>query len=82
MDMSIDIKERVRHREFSWALGQRIKDARERAGLEQVDCAKALSISQSALSRHETGRIDTSVWQLACIAEICKTDVKKLIPPR
>lgn len=78
----IDIKERVRHREFSWALGQRIKAAREHKGLEQVDLARALKISQSAVSRHETGRSDVSVWQLSCIAEVTGVAVKDLVPPR
>lgn len=80
--MPIDIKERVRHREFAWSLGQRIKDARERAGIEQADLATALSASQSAVSRYETGHADVSVWQLACIAEACGVEVKKLVPPR
>lgn len=78
----VDIKERVRHREFAWSLGQRIKDARERAGLEQADLATALGASQSAVSRYETGRADVSVWQLACIAEACGAELKKLVPPR
>lgn len=80
--MAVDIKARVRHREFAWALGQRIKTARDQAGLEQRECAKALGMSQSALSRHETGSVDTSVWQLVCIAEVCDIDLKRLIPPR
>lgn len=80
--MEIDIKERVRHREFAWALGARIKFARNQKGLEQDELAQLLGISQSALSRHETGAADTSVWQLVCIAEACGIELKKMVPPR
>lgn len=80
--MSIDIKERVRHREFAWALGQRIKAAREQKGLEQAELARLLGLSQSAMSRHEAGAADTSVWQLACIADAVGVDLRKMVPPR
>lgn len=78
----IDIKERIRKREFRWALGQRIKAARERSGLEQAELARALGLSQSAISRLECGQSDVSVWQLVCIAEVVQFAVKNMIPPR
>lgn len=82
MTAIINIKERVRHREFAWALGQRIKQMRAQRKIEQVDFAKALCISQSAISRLETGASDLSVWQLSCLAEVLKVPAKDLIPPR
>lgn len=57
-----DIPERIRVR-----LGNRIQEARKKAGLTQIEVAKALGISQSLISDWEKGNViplATNIYQL------------------
>lgn len=50
-------------------VGQRIREAREHAGLTQVALAGRAGISQSELSRIESGQRSLSVGRLTLIAQ-------------
>jgi len=49
-------------------VGQRIREARERAGMTQITLAGMAGISQSELSRIESGHRSLSVDRLTLIA--------------
>ena len=53
----------------SEAIGQRIKAAREDAGLTQEELARAVQLDRSALTKVETGGRKVSALELALIAE-------------
>ena len=53
----------------------RIKTAREAAGVLQAEIAKACHVKQNTVSNWETGRTEPDMDTLALIAEICGTSV-------
>ena len=57
----------------------KIKEARERAGIEQQELAKQLDISASTLSGYENGKHDPKSENLSKIADICGVSVDFLL---
>lgn len=55
-----------------------IKLARMRGGLRQIDIARKIGVSESQLSKIETGRIEPSGEILARIAEVLRVDEDEL----
>jgi transcriptional regulator with XRE-family HTH domain len=53
-----------------WTLGDRIRKAREVAGLEQQDLADALYMSRAAVSAWENGHSKPAARKLAVIATV------------
>lgn len=51
-------------------MGERIRQARERAGLSQKQIAEALGIDQSAVSFWETGKSEPTLHNLRRLADI------------
>lgn len=63
-------------------LGRRIATARERRGLSQAHLADALGVSQSAVSRIESGERSVDSIELAAIAERLGVSVLELLEDR
>jgi transcriptional regulator with XRE-family HTH domain len=53
----------------SVAVGQRIRDARDRAGLTQAELANAIQVDRSVVTKIETGSRRVSALELARVAE-------------
>lgn len=62
------------------ALVERLKRAREEAGLDQSQAAQKLGTTQSYISKLESGQRRIDVIQLKEIAKIYKTRIEDLIP--
>lgn len=60
-------------------IGAKIKEARKKAGLTQVELAKAAGISRSYLADAEGGRYNPSVKTLVSIASVCGVDLNFLV---
>lgn len=61
-------------------IGERIKSARERAGLSQAKLAKKLEMSRASIVNIEAGRQRAPVHILWQIAEALSTEVALMIP--
>lgn len=64
---------------YSALLGQVIKQRRTSQGVDQVDMASALGVSQSAYSRIESGDTTMNVWQLRTCAELLDVSPSRLL---
>ena len=60
-------------------LGNRIKEAREKANFSQEELAKALSIGKRTLIDYEQNKTEPKLSILHNIAEICDIDIKQLL---
>ena len=60
-------------------IGARVKDARKKAGLTQVELSKAAGMSRSYLADVEGGRYNPSVKKLVSIAAACGVDLNFLV---
>lgn len=67
------------HEAFNRLLGLAVRKAREAKGLEQRELAARLGVSQSALSRLETGRSGLTVWQLFQIATFLDIAAERIL---
>jgi transcriptional regulator with XRE-family HTH domain len=56
-------------------LGQRIRQARERKGLSQVELAKALGIGQRGISELENGNRKLAVSELPVLSEVLEVPI-------
>ena len=56
-----------------------IKNIREQAGLTQVEVAKALNVSQSAVAAWETGRTLPRADKLIDIAKLLNCTIEELL---
>jgi transcriptional regulator with XRE-family HTH domain len=56
-------------------IGQRIRNAREQANLQQIELAEQLSVNQRAVSDMENGRRKVSALELATISSITNIPV-------
>lgn len=65
---------------FNRLLGHAIKMRREALKIEQQDLARKLGVSQSMLSRIETGRQAVTLYRLVQIAVTLKTTAIELMP--
>ena len=73
------IHERLKSSDFLISLGARIKEKRENAGIEQSHLAILIGLSQSTMSRIETGQNDVSIYRGALIARALGTTLPKLL---
>lgn len=62
-----------------WTLGDRIRKAREAAGLEQTDLADALYMSRAAVSAWENGHTKPNTRKLVVIADVCGVPASWLV---
>lgn len=60
------------------AVGHRIVEARERAGLSQAELADAVGVRPHSMWRYEDGRTMPGDWALERIAEVTKVSVRWL----
>lgn len=56
------------------------KLARMKAGLRQIDIARALGVSESLIAYWETGRKRPKPEHIAVLADMLKTDPRELFP--
>ena len=73
-----------RHDILNWKIGQRIRARRSWGYVFQDQLARAIGISQSALSRIELGLREIGVVELVRIATLLETTPEELLhePPR
>ena len=62
-----------------WTLGDRIRKAREHAGLEQADLANALYMSRAAISAWENGHTTPAPRKVEVIARVCGVPASWLV---
>jgi len=60
-------------------IGQRLKRARELAGLSQNDLAYLVCMSRASIANLEAGRQDMPITRLALIAQMVDLDVADLV---
>lgn len=60
-------------------IGERVREARKRAGLTQEQLSRAAGISRSYLADTEGGRYNPSVKTLLKIASVCHVDLNFLV---
>lgn len=65
--------------EFLEKLGQRIAELRKEKGMTQVEFAEKLGIQRTALTRIETGNVNTTILMMRRIIEILGVDFASLI---
>ncbi len=62
-------------------MGQRVKAARLRAGLRQVDVAAKAGVTQSKLSRVERGSLALTSEEAVAVARVCRIALSRLLAP-
>lgn len=67
------------HLSTSAAIANRLRTARERAGLSQGQVAKMLGLHRPSVTEMEAGRRKVSAEELAELAEIYGVDIKWLV---
>ena len=60
-------------------LSEKLKNAREKAGLSQKDVAEALNISRQSVSKWETGKAYPDIDNLIILSELYDVSVDYLI---
>ncbi len=60
-------------------LVERLKSARKEAGLDQIEAAKALGLTQSAISKIESGQRRIDIVQLKAFARIYRKKIDYFI---
>ena len=60
-------------------LSEKLKNAREKAGLSQKDVAEALNISRQSVSKWETGKAYPDIDNLIILSELYNVSVDYLI---
>jgi transcriptional regulator with XRE-family HTH domain len=66
---------------FERRLGQRVRRAREAAGLTQSRLERDAGLPGATVARLERGEYDLPVSELADIARVLRTDPGNLVPP-
>ena len=66
-------------KDFYSELGQRIADARKKAGLTQAILSEQLKVGKQTFAHYESGHLRTPVWHLRRIAEILDLSYDTLI---
>ena len=64
---------------FYVQLGNRIAEARSKAGLTQAVLSKQLGVGSQTYAHYESGRLRTPVWHLRRVAEILDLPYETLI---
>jgi transcriptional regulator with XRE-family HTH domain len=72
--------EEVAHREFVESIGQRVKDARVRAGYSQRDLAEKSRLTQAYIYLLEAGGQNPTVVTLKILADAMETDIRDFFP--
>jgi transcriptional regulator with XRE-family HTH domain len=62
------------------AMGRCVREAREAAGLTQLQLGRAVGVTQNTMTKIECGEIPPSVYVLSCIAEELDTTLDDLCP--
>ncbi len=65
---------------FDRALGERIRKARERAGVKQDQLAQAVGLSRTSITNIERGRQGVQAYLLTRIAEVLGQPATDLLP--
>ena len=60
---------------------RRLREARKRAGLKQVEAAAALGVSQNFVSKSETSQRRIDAIEMADFAALYRTTMHALVPP-
>ena len=63
---------------IAWALDRRLKAARERAGIDQLDMAARLGVARTTVSNWERGVSEPNVTQFVQWAELTGTPLEWL----
>ncbi len=66
-------------KKFYAELGQRIAEARKKAGLTQATISAQMDIGQQTYAHYESGHLRTPIWHLRRIAEILDLPYDTLI---
>jgi transcriptional regulator with XRE-family HTH domain len=60
-------------------IGKKVKEIREAKGLSQLELARRIKTTQSAIARLEAGTFDPRLSTLQKIAKALKVDIKELL---
>lgn len=66
--------------DFDRALGERIREARERGGMKQDQLAQTVGLSRTSITNIERGRQGVQAYLLARIAEVLGRPAADLLP--
>lgn len=69
----------INEKECHQAFGKYIKTARERKGLSQIDASRILGVSQSYLSRIESGERDIDLAFSFKICDVMGVDIRDFV---
>ncbi len=67
--------------EFTLAVGQRIREAREARGLSQMELATRIDRRQATISDMENGRMEPETTTLVVMAQVLEKPVTYFFPP-
>ncbi|MEX2557807.1 MAG: XRE family transcriptional regulator [Actinomycetota bacterium] len=67
--------------EITQQIGARVRSARVESGLSQADVARALELSQAAISQLEAGRRSPRVDELAILSDLFARDIEYFLTP-
>ena len=73
------VSKKLRNSTFLTALGQKVKELRERKGLSQYQLSYQTDMSRSQIQRIENGEVNTSVSSLPVLAEALGVSPKDLL---
>lgn len=73
------LSRKISTHDFIVTVGACVQARREHLKIKQIDLAKILDISQSAISRIENGEIDISIRLAGQIAHALKTTLPELL---
>lgn len=59
------------------SLGEKIRDVREKLGIDRIEFADMLGVAQTTISKYETNKINPSKKVVARIKEVTGVDVTK-----
>ena len=68
--------------DFDRALGERIREARDKAGVKQDQLARAVGLSRTSITNIERGRQGVQAYLLSRIAEVLGRPAGELLPGR
>ncbi len=66
--------------DFNRALGERIRKARDKAGVKQDQLARAVGLSRTSITNIERGRQGVQAYLLARIAQVLGRPASELLP--
>lgn len=78
--MITDYEREVAKALFQRAVGRCVREARESAGLTQVQLGRLVGVTQNSITKIECGEAAPSLYTLSCIAEELDTTLDDLAP--